>query len=167
MKRIKRKYSIFRQKLQSILTQHFHLLFGCFIVLCLTLSIFSTFGGSNSFALTIERSLPDKTQEDRANSLFKDIKCLICEGQAVHDSDSEFARSIRTVVRDQIAQGRSDKQVLAYVKEKYGSDILLKPPFAEDTVFIWLAPFFVITIGILVLVRWLKAHEKINVNFQQ
>ncbi len=82
-----------------------------------------------------------------ANEIFKNLRCLICQGQSVADSNSEFAKTIKLVVRDQIKDGKSEKEIYDFLIEKYGAWIVYKPPLNKVNFVLWLLPYFVFIIG--------------------
>jgi cytochrome c-type biogenesis protein CcmH len=82
--------------------------------------------------------------EARARNLQRQLRCLVCQGESIDESGSSLAAELRHVVRQQIADGRSDQQIEAYLTARYGNFILMKPPFEEDTYFLWAAPFLVL-----------------------
>jgi cytochrome c-type biogenesis protein CcmH len=79
--------------------------------------------------------------------IFKNIRCLICQGQSVADSNSEFAQTIKSVVRDQINSGKSEKEIYNFLIEKYGEWIVYKPPFNPNNFILWVLPYFVFASG--------------------
>ena len=81
------------------------------------------------------------------NKITKNLRCLICQGQSVYDSDSEFANSLKIVVDNKINEGLSEKQIYSYFKNKYGEWILYDPLFNKNTYFLWLLPLLIFFIG--------------------
>ena len=79
--------------------------------------------------------------------ITKNLRCLICQGQSVYDSDSEFANSLKIVVDEKIKEGLSDKQIYDYFKEKYGDWILYDPGINKNTYFLWLLPLLIFLFG--------------------
>jgi cytochrome c-type biogenesis protein CcmH len=77
--------------------------------------------------------LPDPVQEARAREIFREVRCLVCQNESIDDSEAALAGDLRQVVRDQVKQGRSDKQIRAFLVERYGEFVLLKPPFSPAT----------------------------------
>ena len=80
---------------------------------------------------------------DKRNKITKNLRCLICQGQSVYDSDSEFANSLKIVVDEKIKEGLSEKQIYDYFKEKYGDWILYDPGINKNTYFLWLLPLLI------------------------
>ena len=81
------------------------------------------------------------------NKITKNLRCLICQGQSVYDSDSEFANSLKIVVDNKINEGLSEKQIYNYFKNKYGDWILYDPSFDKNTYFLWLLPLLIFLVG--------------------
>ena len=79
--------------------------------------------------------------------ITKNLRCLICQGQSVYDSDSEFANSMKVVVDNKINEGLSEKQIYTYFKNKYGDWILYDPSFDKNTYFLWLLPLLIFLVG--------------------
>ena len=82
-----------------------------------------------------------------SNQILKNLRCLVCQGQSVGDSDSEFANSLKIVVDEKIKEGLSEKQIYDYFKEKYGDWILYDPGINKNTYFLWLLPLLIFLFG--------------------
>ena len=85
--------------------------------------------------------------EDLKNKITKNLRCLICQGQSVYDSDSEFANSLKVLVNKKLEEGFSEKQIYTYFKKKYGEWILYDPGMNKNTYILWLLPIFIFLIG--------------------
>jgi len=81
------------------------------------------------------------------NDITKNLRCLICQGQSVYDSDSEFAISLKLVVKNKIKEGLSEDQIYNYLTEKYGEWILYDPKFNKNTYFLWFLPLLIFLFG--------------------
>ena len=81
------------------------------------------------------------------NKITKNLRCLICQGQSVYDSDSEFALSIKTIVDKKLEEGFSENQIYDFFKEKYGDWILYDPELNKNTYILWLLPILIFLIG--------------------
>lgn len=79
--------------------------------------------------------------------ITKNLRCLICQGQSVYDSDSEFANSVKVLVSQKLDEGLSEKDIYAFLKNKYGEWILYDPEFSKNTYFLWLLPILLFLIG--------------------
>ena len=84
---------------------------------------------------------------DKRNKITKNLRCLICQGQSVYDSDSEFANSLKIVVDKKIKEGLSEDQIYEYFKIKYGEWILYDPGLNKNTYILWLLPILIFLIG--------------------
>ncbi len=89
--------------------------------------------------------------EDQINDLnikiTKNLRCLICQGQSVYDSDTEFANSVKILVQNKLRDGQSEKEIYSYLKDKYGEWILYDPEFNKNTYFLWLLPVLMFLVG--------------------
>ena len=86
----------------------------------------------------------DETLESK---ISKNLRCLICQGQSVYDSDSEFANSVKILVSQKLDQGLTEKEIYIYLKNKFGQWILYEPEFKKNTYFLWLLPILMFLIG--------------------
>ena len=93
--------------------------------------------------------LPDPAQEARAKALMLTIRCIVCQGQSIADSDAELAGDMRAMVRTRIAQGESPGQIKRWLIDRYGSFITYEPPLEPITWPLWLAPLLLLALGAL------------------
>ena len=94
------------------------------------------------------------------NKITKNLRCLICQGQSVYDSDSEFANSLKIMVDNKINEGLSEKQIYTYFQGKYGEWILYDPSFNKNTYFLWLLPLLIFFVGgAIIFNKFLKKHK--------
>ena len=84
---------------------------------------------------------------DKRNKITKNLRCLICQGQSVYDSDSEFANSMKVLVDKKLAEGLSEDQIYKYFKTKYGEWILYDPGLNKNTYILWLLPLLIFLAG--------------------
>ena len=85
--------------------------------------------------------------QDEINKITKNLRCLVCQGQSVYDSDSEFAISLKTLVEQKLNEGLSEYQIYNYLKIKYGEWILYDPELNKNTIVLWLLPILIFLIG--------------------
>ena len=95
--------------------------------------------------------LPDAAQEQRARVIGRELRCLVCQNQSIEDSDAELARDLRRIVREQVAAGRSDGQVMDYLHARYGDFVLLRPPVNAGTALLWATPVLALGAGALLV----------------
>jgi cytochrome c-type biogenesis protein CcmH len=100
--------------------------------------------------------LPDPVQEARAREIFREVRCLVCQNESIDDSEASLAGDLRAVVRDQVKQGRSDKEIRAFLVDRYGEFVLLKPPFSAGNALLWATPGIVLILGGLLMVLLLR-----------
>ena len=81
------------------------------------------------------------------NKILKNIRCLICQGQSVYDSESEFASSIKLIVDRKINEGLKEKQIYQFLREKYGDWIVYDPQLNKNTYILWLLPLLLFLLG--------------------
>ncbi|GAA3855167.1 cytochrome c-type biogenesis protein CcmH [[Pseudomonas] carboxydohydrogena] len=90
------------------------------------------------FAVQPDEVMHDPAQEARARALSRELRCMVCQNQSIDDSEAPLARDLRLLVRERIAAGDSDRQVLDFLVARYGEFVLLKPPLKEHTLILWL-----------------------------
>jgi len=98
--------------------------------------------------------------QDFANKIYKNLRCVVCQGQSVADSNSDFAQTIKSVVNDKLKEGMSEQQVYNFLSEKYGDWILYNPPLKRKSYLLWMLPYMVFILGALVLFFLLKKTLK-------
>jgi cytochrome c-type biogenesis protein CcmH len=92
-------------------------------------------------------NLSNAQDKNTYTKITKNLRCLICQGQSVYDSDSEFANSVKILVEKKLNEGLNEKQIYDYLKNKYGEWILYDPEFTKNTYFLWLLPIFFFILG--------------------
>jgi len=92
-------------------------------------------------------------EQDQKNKITKNLRCLICQGQSVYDSDSEFANSLKILVDKKISEGLTEDQIYKYFKDKYGDWILYDPGLNKNTYILWLLPILLFLIGGAIIYR--------------
>jgi cytochrome c-type biogenesis protein CcmH len=95
--------------------------------------------------------LPDPAQEARARDIFKDVRCLVCQNESIDDSDADLAADLRRIVREQVKAGKSETEIKAFLTDRYGEFVLLRPSFSAGNVALWLGPFVVLAGGLVLL----------------
>jgi len=89
----------------------------------------------------------DEKSDKMKNKILKNVRCLICQGQSVYDSESDFALSIKLIVIKKINEGLSEKQIYEFLKEKYGEWVLFDPVLNKNTYILWLLPILLFLLG--------------------
>ena len=101
-----------------------------------------------AIAVEHDEMLKDPVLEARARAISKDLRCLVCQGQAIDDSAADLAKDLRVLVRQRITAGDTDDQVRQYLKDRYGDFILLDPPVEQKTLLLWLTPLVILVAGL-------------------
>jgi cytochrome c-type biogenesis protein CcmH len=91
--------------------------------------------------------LASPAQEARARALFQQLRCVVCQNESIDDSEADLASDLRRIVRQKIAEGSSDDQVRAFLVQRYGEFILLKPTLSPGNAALWLAPVLLLAAG--------------------
>ena len=93
---------------------------------------------------------------DKRNNITKNLRCLVCQGQSIYDSDSEFANSMKILVDRKIDEGLTDAEIYEYFKNKYGDWILYDPKLNKNTYILWFMPLLIFLLGGAIIVKKLK-----------
>ncbi|MEE8439495.1 MAG: cytochrome c-type biogenesis protein [Micropepsaceae bacterium] len=94
-----------------------------------------------------EEALPDAAQEARARSLFRELRCVVCQGQSIDESNADLAADLRQIVRGKIVEGESDETIKTFLVDRYGVFVLMRPPMRSDTYLLWFGPVLLLLIG--------------------
>lgn len=100
----------------------------------------------------LDRPLTDTTQEARAQALFKDVRCVVCQHEAIADSPAGVAGDMRRLIREEIASGATDQQVRDDLVRRFGDYVLFTPPVRAGTWLLWFGPFALVALAALILV---------------
>jgi cytochrome c-type biogenesis protein CcmH len=95
----------------------------------------------------------DEKNDNLKNKILKNIRCLICQGQSVYDSESDFASSIKLVVDKKINERLSEAQIYEFLREKYGDWIIYEPKLNKNTYILWLLPILLFLLGGAIIYR--------------
>jgi cytochrome c-type biogenesis protein CcmH len=109
-------------------------------------------------AVLPDEVMSDPAREARARDLSRELRCMVCQNQSIDDSEAPLARDLRLLVRERIAAGDSDAQVIDFLVARYGEFVLLKPRFERQTLVLWLVPPFLLMAGGITL--WLHTRRR-------
>ena len=98
----------------------------------------------------------DPTTELRFKKLTEELRCLVCQNQSLADSHAGLAQDLRNEVYRMVIAGDSDKEILAYMVNRYGDFVLYRPPVKNTTYFLWIGPFLMLLIAIIVIARVIR-----------
>ena len=105
-----------------------------------------------SFSLIFANNLHAQSS-DQINKISKNLRCLICQGQSVYDSQSDFALSMKKLIKNKLEDGKSEKQIYEYLKNKYGEWIVYDPEFNKKNLMLWIFPLILFIFGGLLIYR--------------
>lgn len=97
--------------------------------------------------------------DKRLVDISAELRCLVCQNQTIAESDADLAVDLRRQIREQIAVGRSDGEIIEYMTDRYGDFVLYRPPFKATTVLLWIGPALLMIIGVFTLRRTLRQRR--------
>lgn len=105
-------------------------------------------------------TLADPVTAQREMRLASQLRCLVCQNQSIAESNAELAVDLRNKLREQIAAGKTDAEILEYMTARYGDFVLYRPPFKATTALLWLGPALLAIVGGVVVVRLIAARRQ-------
>ncbi|MEO6432585.1 MAG: cytochrome c-type biogenesis protein [Sphingomicrobium sp.] len=130
-----------------------------FLALMLTLAVPALADSTMPPAYWSDRQLPDARQEAAAQTLMDEIRCLVCQGQSIADSDAGLAGDMRDLVRRRIAEGQTPGQIRAWLIERYGDWISYKPTASGAALPLWLVPLVLLILGGAIVARRVRGKR--------
>ena len=103
--------------------------------------------------LSFQKLLIANNNSSLVDQISKNLRCLICQGQSVYDSQSDFALSIKTLIKNKLQEGKSEKQIYDYLKNQYGEWIVYNPEFNKKNLILWIFPLILFIFGGLLIYR--------------
>tara|TARA_B100002052_G_scaffold66404_1_gene59788 strand:+ start:153 stop:521 length:369 start_codon:yes stop_codon:yes gene_type:complete len=103
--------------------------------------------------LILEKSLKANSNISLVDKISKNLRCLICQGQSIYDSQSDFAISMKLLIKNKIKEGKSEEQIYDLLKNKYGEWIVYDPEMNKKTVILWIFPLILFIFGGLLIIR--------------
>ena len=119
------------------------------IGLIITTLLILTFNHASSTEIPLE----DNRLENQARILFRQIKCPVCNGQAIGDSNADIAADMRNSIRKKLKSGASEKEIKTFIAARYGKNTLFDPPYETNTIILWYSPFALLFLGIVLFIR--------------
>ena len=108
----------------------------------------------------ISLSFSNAKSEDSQSKITKNLRCLICQGQSVYDSQSDFSESMKIVVRKKLESGMTENEIYLFLTDKYGDWLLYDPKFKKNTLLLWLIPLLFFILGGVLIFRKLEVLKK-------
>jgi cytochrome c-type biogenesis protein CcmH len=120
--------------------------------------LLASFAASGAYAVQPDEIMSDPAKEARARNLSRELRCMVCQNQSIDDSEAPLARDLRLLVRERIAAGDSDPQVVDFLVARYGEFVLLRPRLEPRTLVLWLLPPLALAGGGLAL--WIHSRRR-------
>jgi cytochrome c-type biogenesis protein CcmH len=136
-------------------------LFASLLAATLLIAAMLILAPSISYAVQPDEIMADPIKESRARDLSRELRCMVCQNQSIDDSEAPLARDLRLLVRERIAAGDSDRQVMDFLVARYGEFVLLKPRLEKHTLLLWLLTPLVLFGGGIAL--WIFGRRRQNV----
>jgi len=118
-----------------------------FVLLAVPVASSAIFAAGPNDESTYVEPLRDPVLEARAKALQKELRCLVCQGQSIDESNAALATDLKRLIRQQIETGRSDDEIKGFLVARYGAFVLMIPPVRQDTFFLWFGPAALVLIG--------------------
>ena len=119
---------------------------------------------SFGFAVLAQEAKPlaeDPELEKRVLKLSQELRCLVCQNETLADSRADLAVDLRNQVREQMRAGKSDKEIIAFLTERYGDFVLYNPPVKPSTYLLWFGPFLLLLAGLALLYRYVRQRREL------
>jgi cytochrome c-type biogenesis protein CcmH len=113
------------------------------------------------FCLTSSYSSANQT---KLLEIYKNLRCLVCQGQSIADSNSDFAATIKLVVQDQFSEGKTEEEIYKFLSMKYGEWIVYQPTFNKNNFLLWVLPYATLIFGAIIIFLLLRKSKYNNVN---
>jgi cytochrome c-type biogenesis protein CcmH len=114
-------------------------------------------------ALTLEEPLSDAAQEARARAVFAELRCVVCQGESIADSNAQVAVDMRREIRAQVAAGKKTDDIIYYFSKRYGDYVRMRPPLNATTALLWLGPpviLFTLFLGLCIFFYFSSRKNK-------
>jgi cytochrome c-type biogenesis protein CcmH len=129
------------------------------LLLCL-LCASSAIGQEQGPGLDAHGQLQDAVLQTRFERITKELRCLVCQNESIADSNVELASDLRRQVREMLVDGKSDDAIFKFMTDRYGEFVRFAPPLSPKTMLIWGAPFAVLLLGVVVVVRIVRQRSR-------
>ncbi len=125
------------------------------------LALAMTLAFTNAMAKEAPLAAADPAIEKRMLSLAAELRCLVCQNQTIADSNAPLAEDLRRQVREMIARGDSDKQIIEFMTQRYGDFVLYRPPLKGTTAALWFGPFALLLGGLTIFIVVLRRRSRL------
>lgn len=106
----------------------------------------------------------DPGREKIYKKLIEELRCMVCQNQNLADSNAELAQDMRRKTYDLAKAGKSEPEIVEYMVQRYGEFVLYKPPFQANTLILWIGPFIIFLVGVVVLIRFIRRKPDVGMS---
>jgi cytochrome c-type biogenesis protein CcmH len=117
-----------------------------------------------AWALDAQGQLEDPALQARFETITKELRCLVCQNEAIADSNAELARDLRRQVQEMLVAGKSDDAIFEFMTDRYGEFVRYRPPMERKTLLIWGAPFIVLALGAGIIFRIVRRRAAMPID---
>ena len=103
-------------------------------------------------------ALSDGVIDDKVKKITSNLRCMTCQNQTIYDSDADFSKNIRKIVRQKIIDNQSEKEIISFLVVRYGEYIVFKPQFNRRNIFLWIFPFLIFALSFVFFIFYLKKN---------
>ena len=111
-----------------------------------------------SLALPGSAQISNDALEAQTREICQSLRCVVCQNQSINDSDAPLASDMRNLIKQKLKEGNSQDEIIAYMRDKYGDYVLLKPPVQTNTLILWLGPFLLLALIFIWFARHVRNH---------
>jgi cytochrome c-type biogenesis protein CcmH len=115
-------------------------------------------------AIDANGQLENPLLQSRFEQITKELRCLVCQNESIADSNVDLAQDLRRQVREMLVAGKSDDAIFQFMTDRYGEFVRFAPPLSAKTLLIWGAPFFMLLLGALVIVRVVRQRSRLPID---
>lgn len=94
--------------------------------------------------------------ENEIKNITSKLRCMTCQNQNIYDSDAEFSKDIKKIIKEKLENNQSEKEIINFLVDRYGEYILFEPKFNKQNIFLWLFPFVILAISLVFLINRIK-----------
>tara|TARA_B100002049_G_scaffold93491_1_gene69057 strand:- start:115 stop:507 length:393 start_codon:yes stop_codon:yes gene_type:complete len=103
-------------------------------------------------------ALSDAVIDDKVKKITSNLRCMTCQNQTIYDSDADFSKNIKQIVRQKIIDNQSEKEIINFLVTRYGEYIVFKPQFNRRNIFLWIFPFLIFALSFVFFIFRLKKN---------
>ena len=127
----------------------------------LLLSFFVAMSSAGAWAKEAQSMAADPEMEKQVNDIAKELRCLVCQNQTIADSHADLAVDLKNQVRQMVASGKTQKEIVDYMVQRYGDFVRYRPPVKPTTYLLWVGPFILLIAGVILLVSNLRKRKQV------